>query len=155
MAYLNEPRITPSKNPAFQNEPRMSEPTPTRIFDPALACRREYPDKLTLVSENRLRELLKIEQTHLTHLAATEEAEAKRVKRYTNERTLRGGVIAVRYENGVRLGDYLRGDDGYYMFWPDMSRSGAWPGYLLQEIGSRLDELNTEWDREVSMKGGA
>lgn len=59
-----------------------------------------------------------------------------------------GGIYKVLYSNGALLGQFMRLEDGYYVFFPDLN-GGAWDGFLLQEISSTLYELNKDWDKEV------
>jgi hypothetical protein len=57
----------------------------------------------------------------------------------------------VHHENGVRLGDILAKEDGFYDFWPDYTqgRGGYWPAYILRELADKLDELNAPWQAQL------
>jgi hypothetical protein len=52
------------------------------------------------------------------------------------------GVYEVIFYNGVRLGDFIPGDDGLYHFWPDCSRGGYWTAPVMREIVDLLNNLN-------------
>ena len=54
----------------------------------------------------------------------------------------------VFWENGVYIGDILRGDDGYYEFWPDL-KGGSWSEYLLSVLWARLKEMNAPYDKQL------
>lgn len=54
------------------------------------------------------------------------------------------------YKNGVKLGEVLAKDDGLYDFWPDLSKGGCWPSHLLREIADLLDDMNRDWERELT-----
>lgn len=59
----------------------------------------------------------------------------------------------VIHENGVYMGTFEAGDDGYYVFWPTF-RQGYWPAYMLTALGNALDELNKDWDEKVQRELG-
>jgi hypothetical protein len=61
---------------------------------------------------------------------------------------LRPGVYEILYENGVKVGEFIIGDDGYYGFWPEL-RPGYWTEYILQALATKLGELNKPYDDQV------
>lgn len=67
-------------------------------------------------------------------------------KNYTLKKIV-GGYKAY-YKDKIFIGEFLCGDDGYYNWWPD-TRSGYLTSYDLKEIANELDNLNSDWDREV------
>ena len=54
----------------------------------------------------------------------------------------------VFYENGVKLGEILAKEDGFYDFWPEL-RGGFWASYVLKEIADHLDRLNEPWQKDI------
>lgn len=48
------------------------------------------------------------------------------------------------------LGDLVATESGYYEFFPDLSRGGFWPSWLLREIANTVDHKNSGWDAEVA-----
>ena len=51
--------------------------------------------------------------------------------------------------NRILLGEILSGNDGYYYYWPNRDRAGAWNSALMRAIANTLDELNSDWDSQV------
>lgn len=49
----------------------------------------------------------------------------------------------------VAKDDFVRGDDGYWIFWPTDYR-GGYPAYMLHTIADELDRLNKDWDKEIN-----
>ena len=60
-----------------------------------------------------------------------------------------GGVYHAYHDNGVKLGEILMAEDGYYVFFSDDSKRGFWEAYILRQIADRLDEINKPWDDQV------
>lgn len=59
-------------------------------------------------------------------------------------------TLDVFHENGVKMGEFLRGDDGYYDWWPEYpSRGGSLPAYFLRNLADELDRLNEPWNKQV------
>jgi hypothetical protein len=56
--------------------------------------------------------------------------------------------LNVYYENGVKIGEILQKDDGYYDFWPEL-RGGCWSGPVLQRIAEKLKVLNGPWEKQI------
>lgn len=54
----------------------------------------------------------------------------------------------VYYENGVYIGDFLVGDDGFYYWWPEFKSGCLDEGFLL-DVYNNLKELNKEWDAQI------
>lgn len=58
------------------------------------------------------------------------------------------GTYLVEADNGVKAGEILQGDDGYYQFWPE-PRAGYWPAYAMRAIADKVDEINAPWEAEI------
>lgn len=56
--------------------------------------------------------------------------------------------VELFYENGVKLGEVLCNEDGYYDFWPEL-RGGYWSAPVLRQIADLLDAKNQLWDEQV------
>ena len=54
----------------------------------------------------------------------------------------------VYYENGIYIGDFMIGDDGYYYYWPE-HHDGCLDSYHLFDIHQNLEALNKEWNEIV------
>ena len=54
------------------------------------------------------------------------------------------------YYNDVYLGDALMDVDGYYYFWFEEGKSGAWSDYGLKAIADKLQELNKDWNDKIN-----
>lgn len=52
------------------------------------------------------------------------------------------------YENGVKLGQILAKEDGFYDFWPELN-GGYWEAHVLRAIADKLDEMNKPWQEEI------
>lgn len=50
-----------------------------------------------------------------------------------------------------KIGQIIKGDDGYFMFFLDNYNGGGFPEYILREVAQKLFHLNEPWDREVTM----
>jgi hypothetical protein len=50
--------------------------------------------------------------------------------------------------NGVKIGQILAKEDGYYDFWPEHN-GGYWPAYMLRAIADMLDTMNKPWDDQI------
>lgn len=63
-----------------------------------------------------------------------------------------GGEALRLIEMCRERGDFVRGDDGFWMFWP--SQGGALTGWMVAAIGAELKRLNepveAEWDARVA-----
>ena len=53
-------------------------------------------------------------------------------------------ILKVLWERG----DLLRGDDGYWVFWPNRNH-GAYNEYDLLTIANLLREANRLWDKQI------
>jgi hypothetical protein len=53
------------------------------------------------------------------------------------------------YENGVKLGQVLAKEDGFYDFWPELN-GGYWPAHMLRAIADMLDEMNYTWEQTIA-----
>lgn len=47
------------------------------------------------------------------------------------------------------IGELIKDVDGYFYFWPE-DNNGAWASHNLRELADKLDELNKEWDEQVT-----
>lgn len=52
------------------------------------------------------------------------------------------------YSNGVHIGEYELGEDGYYVFYPDSTKGGYWNENILFYVLLQLRRLNLEWDTQ-------
>ncbi len=59
------------------------------------------------------------------------------------------GTFDIVYYNGVNLGTFEYGADGYLYYWP-LLKSGCWASQPMREIANLLDSLNDKWDKEVN-----
>lgn len=46
-------------------------------------------------------------------------------------------------------GDFIQGDDGYYVFWPEGFNRGALTPVDLRILADHIDRLNETWDRII------
>jgi hypothetical protein len=51
-------------------------------------------------------------------------------------------LIRIYHTNGVFVGEVLPDNSGEWIFWPNETRNGAWPSYVLSEIVKCLNQLN-------------
>ena len=58
------------------------------------------------------------------------------------------GFFKVFYENGVYIGDFVAGDDGFYNYWPELN-GGYWSAEVMRTIANMLDEMNAPWAAEM------
>lgn len=59
------------------------------------------------------------------------------------------GELEVVYENGVILGAFVMDVDGYFYFFPELSRGGHWSQEVLHELALKLEEINAPWDEQM------
>ena len=64
--------------------------------------------------------------------------------------TPKDNYYLVQWQNGVYLGEFGPGDDGFYIFWPE-DRSGGWDENLLRALADKLRELNLPWKEEIDL----
>lgn len=57
--------------------------------------------------------------------------------------------LAIIYRS-IHVGDAILNDDGYYVFFPDTSRSGYWTADTLRHVADVLDAMNREWNEQVN-----
>lgn len=60
----------------------------------------------------------------------------------------KSGVFIVSAPNGVKAGEIIMMEDGFYQFWPE-SRGGYWPTWVMRQIADKVDLMNEKWSREV------
>lgn len=58
------------------------------------------------------------------------------------------GVVIVSAPNGVKAGEIIMMEDGYWQFWPD-AKGGYWPAWSMRQIADEVDSMNEAWDAEV------
>lgn len=63
------------------------------------------------------------------------------------------GVVLVFAPNGVKAGEILMMEDGYYQFWPEM-KQGYWPTWVMRQIADKVDSMNKEWDAKLRTELG-
>lgn len=56
-------------------------------------------------------------------------------------------IIVLAY-NGVKIGEFLMKEDGYFDYWPE-KRDGYIPSYMLRTLADELDKLNENWDKSI------
>ena len=49
----------------------------------------------------------------------------------------------------IPASEFVAGDDGYYVYWPESATGGAYSAHMLREIANHLDTLNADWDAQV------
>lgn len=49
----------------------------------------------------------------------------------------------------TQRGDFVQGDDGYYVFWPDSHNHGALSPADLRILADHIDKLNEPWDKII------
>lgn len=59
------------------------------------------------------------------------------------------GSYKIYYYNDVFVGEFYMEVDGYYVF-ESVLKSGYIPGHLLLSLGNKLEELNKEWDDNIT-----
>ncbi len=47
------------------------------------------------------------------------------------------------------LGEFEPGDDGYFYYWPTLSRRGCFSQEVIKAIFDTLERLNKDWDDQV------
>jgi hypothetical protein len=65
------------------------------------------------------------------------------------EKELGSKTYNIFHSNGIKIGELLQSEDGYYNFWPESYNGGYWPGYILAEIARACDILNAPWDFHI------
>ena len=55
----------------------------------------------------------------------------------------------VFHYKGVELGDIVCGDDGFYTFWFNTSRTGGWTQEVLLELSELLKEKNHPMEQDL------
>ena len=58
-------------------------------------------------------------------------------------------TINVMYNSGTYLGDFYIEVDGFWVFQPH-SKGGCWSGQVLKMLYEKLQELNKEWEIELT-----
>ncbi len=56
----------------------------------------------------------------------------------------------LHWDNGVYLGYCYRETCGYYYFVSIDTGGSSWPAHALRAIADTLDELNKDWDEQVT-----
>lgn len=47
------------------------------------------------------------------------------------------------------LNDFITGDDGYKIYWPEGFQGGGFSSWLLRLIADELDKANEDWDKHI------
>jgi hypothetical protein len=50
----------------------------------------------------------------------------------------------------IELGEAALDIDGFYYFLPNKNNGGLWHSHVLKAIAEKLDDLNKEWDENIS-----
>ena len=45
--------------------------------------------------------------------------------------------------------EFVTGDDGYVMYWPNKQFGGGLSAHNLRELADELDRRNADWDKEI------
>lgn len=56
------------------------------------------------------------------------------------------GSYYVYTNTGVDIGVFVMDVDGYYYYWPNRQKDGAWSPWMLRDVADKLDEVNKPWD---------
>ena len=61
------------------------------------------------------------------------------------------GVYHVIAYNGVKFGEFLCKEDGYYDWWVDTgpTKGGYLSAEILHILAAKLDEIKKEWDEQI------
>jgi len=59
--------------------------------------------------------------------------------------------LEVFFENGVKLGEMLVNDDGFYVYFPELN-GGYWDAHMLSLIAQTLDKLNEPWAKRLAQE---
>ena len=54
-------------------------------------------------------------------------------------------MLTTGFGDNKRLGDLVTTEDGYEQFFPDLTRGGYWPSWLLRAIADVVDARNKRW----------
>ena len=57
--------------------------------------------------------------------------------------------IDIVWTNGVKMGEAIQAEDGFFKFFPE-SRGGYWDEGTLQYVIDKLKELNKPWDDHLN-----
>ncbi|HNR55116.1 MAG TPA: hypothetical protein PKJ19_08120 [Flavobacteriales bacterium] len=60
-----------------------------------------------------------------------------------------GPHYSVTSPNGKTIGHLHQLDDGFFYFFPEGLRGGAWDAWWMREIADKLDELNKPWVEQI------
>lgn len=61
---------------------------------------------------------------------------------------INGDCYVPLWTTGAPLGDFIKADDGYYVWYP-VDNGGCFSQQVLAAILSSLTELNREWDERI------
>lgn len=61
----------------------------------------------------------------------------------------KNGELRAKTPNGIQLGVFICGLDGYFEFWPEPSRPGYWPTWFLRDLADKTDSLNFAWEMRI------
>jgi hypothetical protein len=60
-----------------------------------------------------------------------------------------GNKYIVKTNQTIR-GKFLKDDDGYYYYWPEVKSEMCWDAFTMKTIAGKLDQLNKKWDQEIN-----
>jgi hypothetical protein len=52
-------------------------------------------------------------------------------------------------DNDVRIGEFITGDDGFWVFFPEDGPIGYWSAHYLYAIAQTLTKLNLRWQNDI------
>jgi hypothetical protein len=54
------------------------------------------------------------------------------------------------WNDSIQIGKAIIDVDGFYYFLPNQNGGGLWQAYVLREIADKLDDLNKEWNDQIT-----
>ena len=61
------------------------------------------------------------------------------------------GSYIIIFENGVKIGDLIQDNDGFYKFFINLDRaSGYLTETILFSIANKMKQLNKKWNQEIN-----
>lgn len=53
--------------------------------------------------------------------------------------------------NSTKLGELAIDRGGFWQFWPDVTKGGYWPAWVLRQIADWIDQKNEAWEKELDI----
>lgn len=53
------------------------------------------------------------------------------------------------FHNNHRIGEFIRGDDGYLSFFLHNYNGGGFEEWILRDLADELKRINEPWDRQI------